>query len=333
MVDKVALFALVKETTQAAQELKVQDRIKASQAVSEKTSDMYKRVAARRMNLRSDEPGQLMDGVSARSWHATRAALLHVASVRYGEAKRACDQAQRAGDFERAEEAAILASRAIEVIKRIESAERPELTGKRASKRRSLPKSDIWQQVVYQAATPVQQPAIAVMWATGCRPAELEAGVEVRHAKDDGKPVIAVIISGAKVTESSGQPRRVIAVDPQSPAGQALLQTIPAQQSGTTIRRSAKRLNADLADIREKTQLKISPYSFRHQVAANAKTEMSAEKVAAAMGHAATRSQNRYGSVRQAQSGGTGIQAVVATRPVRETRPQAPAPASRPQPL
>jgi len=332
-MDKAALFALVKDTTRIAQELKLGERIEAAKAVSERTAQTYGRTAARRMNLRASDLGQLMGGVSARSWHATRAALIQVAALQYAKFRRACDQAQKAGDWERAERAAVLARRAVEAIRQVEASERPALEGRRATKRRTLPKSDTWQQVAYAAATPIQKPAVAVLWATGCRPAELEQGVELRKLKVDGKRLIMVTIHGAKVTERSGQPSRKIAIDPDSPAGRALLEAIPLGETRVIISRRAKRLAADFVDIRSRTGLKVSPYSMRHQVGANVKAAMSVEDVAATLGHVATRSQQRYGSVRQAQSGGTGIQAVKATRPVRETRSRAPAPTSGPQPL
>ena len=42
-----------------------------------------------------------MDGVSARSWHTTRAALLHEATRAFVAARKACDAAQKAGDMGR----------------------------------------------------------------------------------------------------------------------------------------------------------------------------------------------------------------------------------------
>jgi hypothetical protein len=62
---------------------------------------------------------------------------------------------------------------------------------------------------------------------------------------------------------------------------------------------------------------------MRHQAAANLKSQFGqdgADKVAVALGHVTTRSQGRYGSVRQAQ-GASGVLAVRAVRDVRETRP------------
>ena len=324
MVDKLALYAMVKATAEIARDLGVVDRARAAQTVSEKTSRTYERAAARRIDMRSPELGQLMDGVSARSWHATRAALLHVAATRYVELRRACDQAQKDGDLERAARAAVLARRAVDVIRRVENAERPELDRKRATKRGSLPKAMDWQARIWDAATPVQRPAVAVLWASGCRPAELEAGVDViRRDRPDGRILIELRIPGAKVTGHSGQPMRHIAIDGKSPQGAALLAALDGRMS-MTIQRGARRLNADFADLRSRTGLKVSPYSMRHQVAANLKAQFGsnkAEKVAEAMGHVTTRSQSRYGSTRQAQQSGSGVLAVRAIRPVKETRP------------
>ena len=322
-MDKAALFALVKDTSRIAQDLGVADRIQAAKAVSKRTAETYKRTAARRMDLGSPELGQLMDGVSARSWHATRAALVQVAAVQYRKLRQACDQAQKAGDLERAERAAVLARRAVEVIRRVKAAERPQLDGKRATKRQSLPRMSDWQARIWDAATPVQRPAVAVLWASGCRPAELEAGVEViRRDRPDGRVLIEIRISGAKVTEYSGQPMRHIAIDSNSLQGAALLAALDGRMS-MTVQRGARRLNADFTALRSRTGLKVSPYSMRHQAAANLKSQFGqdgADKVAVALGHVTTRSQGRYGSVRQAQ-GASGVLAVRAVRDVRETRP------------
>jgi integrase len=324
MMDKASLYALVRATTQAAQELKVADRIQAAQAVSKKTAETYKRTAARRMDLRSPDLGQLMDGVSARSWHATRAALVQVAALHYRHVRRACDEAQKAGNWERAEQAAVFASRALEVIRRVEAAERPQLDGKRATKRRSLPRSEDWQARIWDEATPTQRPAIAVLWASGCRPAEIEVGVDlIRRDRPDGRVLIELRVPGAKITEHSGQPMRCLVIDGNSAQGRALLDALDGRVS-MTVQRGARRLNADFVDLRSKTGLRVSPYSMRHQASANLKAEFGpdkAEKVAEAMGHVTTRSQGRYGSTRQAQQGGSGVLAIEAVRPVKETRP------------
>ncbi len=324
MTGKDKLIAFVRETSRLAGEAGIVERRKASAGVSEATRSAYARVGARRLDLRKADLGELMQGVSARSWHTTRAALLHQTAEAFALARRSCDAAQRQGDVDQAAKAAALARRAILAFQQVQAAERPGETTARRTKRKTLPRTDDWQARIYEAATPTQRPAIAVLWAVGCRPAELEMGVDiVRRTRPDGRVLFELRIPGAKVTERSGQPTRRLAIDGRAPVGQVLAELM-GDRDELTVQRGAKRLNADFADIRSKVGLRVSPYSMRHQAAANLKSQMGPEqanKVAEALGHVTTRSQGRYGSVRQAQAGGSGVVGVKAVREVRETRP------------
>lgn len=320
------IFAFVKETTQLGQERGLVERSKATKKVSERTQGSYDQTASTRIDLNHQDCGRLMDGVSARSWHTVRAALLHVISQKYIAARKDCDALQKTGDFDGAGRAAIIARRAVIAYDKVEASKRPELTTQRATKRRTLPRSDDWQALVYEAASPAQKAAVAVMWASGARPDEIERGVEVKWVKhnytDAEESYLMVTIKGAKITEKSGQEERAIVIDPSSAVGQ-LLEDQMGEDSRIIVKRGAKRLNKDFKGIREKTGFRVSPYSLRHQFCANLKSEFGpdrADEVAKAMGHAADRSQGRYGSPQQAQSGKTGIVMVAASRPVKETR-------------
>lgn len=335
MINKEKLHAFICETTRLGDEAGLVERMKATKKVSDTTRHAYERVVSRRLNLSDkDTFGGLMQGVSARSWHTNRAALLHGAAEAYGKHRKACDLAQRAGDMELAVRHAGMARRAVQAAMQIQGSERPELSSPRKTKRKTLPRSDEWQARVWSAATPTQKPAVAVLWATGCRPAEVEAGVDLlRRDRPDGRVIIEVRVPGAKVTEHSGQPMRKLAIDGDSAEGKALLDAL-GDRASMTVQRKAKRLNADFADLRPKTGIRVSPYSMRHQVSANLKAQFGAdeaEKVAEALGHVATRSQGRYGSPRQAQNG-SGVLAVKAVRTVKETRPNRRPKASAPKP-
>ena len=320
------IIALVKETTQLGQERGLVDRAKATKEVKQETQKAYEKTASKRIALNQKDCGRLMEGVSARSWHTVKAALLHVISQEYMAARRACDALQKTGDWDGAGKQAVIARRAVIAYDKVQASERPELTKKRATKRHTLPKSDIWQAMVYDAASPAQKAAIAVMWASGARPDEVEQGVEVKWVKrnntDSEEFYLMVTIKGAKITEVSGQETRQIVIDPSSDVGQVLADQI-GDGNSITVKRGAKRLNKDFEMIRDKTGFKTSPYSLRHQFSANLKAEFGpdrADEVAKAMGHATSRSQGRYGSPRQAQSGKTGVVMVWASRPVKETR-------------
>lgn len=320
-MDKEELFAKVRANTSRAQALDALGYAARFKEASEDTRSGYMKIARRRLSDPSISP---MEGVSARSWHATRAAILATAGEAYRAARKSCDEAQRAGDLSLAMEAATDASGMLDVIERTLAAERPASTAPRKTKRRSLPRTPGWQARVFEAASPAQRAGIAVLWATGCRPAEIEDGVDLRLVRlKDGREVIHAHVPGAKVTAITGQPRRVLAIATDTEAGKALL-SIMAGRAELTVQRSASRLRKDTADIMDRSGLgwAVSPYSFRHQQAAELKATMpDAAEVAAALGHRTTRSQSRYGTVAQATGRGS-IIAAKAVRPVRETRPE-----------
>ena len=295
------------------------ERARAGDEVSEVTARTYGATVTRRMDL-DQGGGRLMQGVSAASWHATKAALSWGAARAWRDEMRAGDRAQKAGDVAGAEAHVRRAIIAAEAMAAIETAQRPEPTKRRATKRATLPKAEGWQARVYEAATDAQRPAVALLWATGCRPAEVGKGVDL--VRDD-KGRLLVRIPGAKVREahSAGQPVRILLIDENTEAGKALAAVLGAEKK-RTIQRKAERLNKDFAAIRARIGGSASPYSMRHQVSADLKADMGqdhAEEIAAALGHRSTRSQGRYGSVQQAK-GSSAIKAARATYPVRDRR-------------
>lgn len=315
---KEALFGVVRQARDTGKAMGLAERVTAGEAVSAGTAATYAATTARRIDLDAEGGGRLMAGVSAASWHATKAALLWGASRAWHHEMRAQDAAQRAGDIDRAMTHARRALVAASAVQSIEAAERPEPTQRRASKRGSVPAAPDWQARIYEAATKAQKPAVALLWATGCRPAEVEKGVDVGR---DNRGRLVVRIPGAKVHagHGAGQPVRLLLIDEASPAG-VILAAILGDAKQLTVKRAATRLNKDFADIRRKVGGTASPYSMRHQVAADLKVSMEAEDVAAALGHRVTRSQARYGSTQQVK-GGSAIKAAKATFPVKETRP------------
>lgn len=326
-MNKKELIDFVRETHQLATELGAVDRAKAGQAVKPGTAETYAKLAGARLDLSAPDGGMLMSGVSARSWHTIRAALLHETARAYVDARRACDAAQRAGDLDAASKAAIQARRAVQAMQAVTKAEKPTTSTMRATKRATLPRTENWQESVLDLASPVQKPAVAVLWATGCRPAELEAGIDIELAMKAGEQVIMVRIPGAKVTKNGGQPQREMLVAVDSAPGRALLEVMQGRMS-MTIQRGATRLRKDFATFRENLPWKISPYSMRHQLAANLKAilgtdEAGAKQVATVLGHRTTKSQKRYGEVRQAKGEG-GVIAARATHPVKDNRPAPP---------
>lgn len=332
--DKPALFALVRENTARAKALGVIERAAAD--LSDVSRRNYERLAAKRLDAQKDGGGPGLAGVSRASFYPVRAAIMRQAAVAAAQARSDCDAAQRAGDTEGAAAAALRAARAMDAIDAALAAERPESRAKRRTKRNDLPKdiseSVSWQELVWSQSTPAPRPALALMWAGGLRPAEIESGVDVLLTADPtGKPLLVITVPGKKVTGTNGQPRRRLLVKADHPAGKALLSVMGGQQQ-VTIQRRAATIKDDMKALKARIQLPISAYSFRHQVSSNAKaSDMPPEMVAAALGHASVRTQGRYGSVGQAQRGGGAILDAKGSRQVRDRTPTAGPPKSAPE--
>ena len=138
------------------------------------------------------------------------------------------------------------------------------------------------------------------MWATGCRPAEIERGVTIRRDGD----ALVIEIPGAKVTADKGQPIRRIAVDPASEVGRII-----AMMLGTTGRPRSKESQAHSGRFRGHPppfriggdfglQLQAS-VGFGHEGRGDDPV-----KIAEALKHASTRTQSRYGSPSKGHKGG-----------------------------
>ena len=137
-----------------------------------------------------------MDGVTAQSWHTTRAAVLYQLA---DECRRWRGVTDRTLDLAEAVDAAKRARHAVLAYRQVLAMTRPEPEKPRRSKRSTLPRMR-WQRVAFDAATKGQRAAVAVMWATGCRPAEIERGVTIRRDGD----ALVIEIPGAKVTADRG---------------------------------------------------------------------------------------------------------------------------------
>ena len=132
-----------------------------------------------------------MAGVTADSWHTTKAAVLHHLAAQCREARKVAD---RTLDLDRAAEAAAIYLRSAKAFADVKAMERPSRETPVRSKRKSLPAIG-WQKLAFNSATDVQKGAVAVMWATGCRPAEIAQGVTLTKTPHG----ILVMIPGVKV--------------------------------------------------------------------------------------------------------------------------------------
>lgn len=319
---KPALFDAVRRQGERAAALDVAGIVEGIKAASPKTREQYRRTIKRRLLDTGGVPD--LAEVSRASWYPTRAALRAGLAETYRVAKREYDKAMRAGDVGLAARCIQRATKALDGLEAVSSAKAPAPVKVERSARQRLPspKAGSWQARVYEAATPTMRPAIAVLWATGCRPAELEQGVDV-YIGEGG--ALRVRIPGAKVSDKnhSGQPVRVLEIAQESQAGKALLAALDGKKR-LLVQRKANRLSKDFLDrIRPRLPKgwTISAYSFRHQTAANLKADLKdPAEVAQAMGHRATRSQQAYGTKGQKQRGGGAVIQAKATHPAKETR-------------
>lgn len=310
---KSRLFAAVVKTTEMAKGAGLLERTKDGK--SEQTLRLYARLARSRVDVTTADGGRLMDGVTAQSWHTVRAAVLHQLAEEYRSWRKVGD---RTPDFAEAVKAAQATRQAAILFDKVSKMERPAREVRQSrSKGRTLPALS-WQEQVMASATVTQRPFIALMWATGCRPAEIERGVTVRRVQGG----IEIEIPGAKVTETNGQPRRKILIDAKSPAGLHLGIALGAK-SEIEMSRKAKRIGHDFADIRRRTGLAaVSAYSFRHQVSADLKAAgVDKNAIAQVLGHASERTQGRYGKPSRGRAGGGIILDAIGSRPVRTGRP------------
>lgn len=168
---------------------------------------------------------------------------------------------------------------------------------------------------------------------TGCRPQELENGVQVRLLRDG---TMVTRVKGAKSDGVAGQPSRCLRV----PVSEGITLMLARMLSvGRTldsrrcdlglVNTHAMRVSRALAKAfpERKGRRKLSSYSTRHQFKADlVAAGWDAAAVAMAMGHSTTRSGTSYG--RGGRGGGRGVRPTV-IKARRAVKPRAQPPNSR----
>lgn len=181
----------------------------------------------------------------------------------------------------------------------------------------ALPKD--WQDRILEAARQREKtygatyaPALAVLEATGCRPSELAKGVHVSRTATGwtfsiigtktgktggvaGETERGQVLRTVKV-QAVGQWSNVLEIELQKHGGKAFqVKTASGDTIATQMRRICRAEWPDLTAA----QLP-SPYSYRHRMARDMKTQKEPpEVIAAALGHASCFSQKRYGRWRK----------------------------------
>ncbi|PMS30763.1 hypothetical protein B0G57_1291 [Trinickia symbiotica] len=212
---------------------------------------------------------------------------------------------------------------------------------------KSLPptwQEDMWNMASkpeWREARPQLLPALAVLWLTGCRNAEIEHGIQIR-CRDDR---LRMRIMGAKCVDAAGrergQPKRYYEFRVGEDADAI------AEHPALTYLRSLAALNVvdgvGCAEIKHeadylynsivalgkatfpKLRTRVSPYCFRHQAASDLKADpgVTLEEAAKFMGHLSDYSIGKYGHATHGRrTRGQQIRAVVlqTSRSVKHSR-------------
>lgn len=161
---------------------------------------------------------------------------------------------------------------------------------------------------------------VAVLSATGARPAEFSTGIVVSLESPDR---LRFHIQGAKTAGGKyGQSEREFSVRVDRPELMHLQSRVQANAGTLTVKASAGALSDRIRQLSTKVfpllKSEVSAYVFRHQIAADLKASgISDADVSAALGHSVDETKGAYGAAQSARSIG-GIGNVVATRPVRQ---------------
>lgn len=159
---------------------------------------------------------------------------------------------------------------------------------------------------------------------TGCRPQELENGVQVRLLRDG---TMVARVKGAKCDEFVGQPSRCLRLHAADGVTLTLAHmlkvghTIDSRKCNLgQVNTYAKRVARACAKAfpERRGSRRLSPYSARHQFKADlVAAGWSKVEIAMAMGHSTTRSGTAYGQGGRAGGGGVRPIAIKAMRPVK----------------
>ncbi|WP_144408793.1 site-specific integrase [Chromobacterium vaccinii] len=321
-------FAIIKD---ARNQLKSMPTSKASEA----TITGYMREFDRLVGESGREPAELWAAVcntsSKRTYHRRVAALRHNLRLELEAALRRQDQHQRANDTpEWLQEIEYVAS-LLELAQLVEASrgkcplENPEPRRSKRQALRGLPSE--WREQVSQAMkTSKYHIAYLAAAVTGCRPDELERGIQT--CINNGE--ITFTIVGSKVKELQGQPTRSIVYSLEE--SHALLDELAAyiQAHGTemTIQVPSK-VNFTSAIRRvgrllwPRRHAEITPYCLRHAAANDFKVSLEREQISAALGHAVDATASMYGQHQMSRGGGLRPLAVRAARAIKPTLPLA----------
>jgi integrase len=191
----------------------------------------------------------------------------------------------------------------------------PTTMGKaKKSALKSLPsdwRENMWKRASepdWRESRPQLLPALAVLWLTGCRPAEIQQGVRMLLRGD----LLAIEVAGSKCTDAGGrergQPKRHYGfnITDETNAALTLLRELAAQNTVNGIGEYKVTHDPDYLynsvvalgkSTFPKLRTRVSPYCFRHQIASDLKADpnVQLEDAAKFMGHLSDYSIGKYG--------------------------------------
>ncbi|MGE6497104.1 hypothetical protein ACQKFX_21335 [Cupriavidus metallidurans] len=325
-------FVIIKK---ARAQLKAMPESKASQTTIEGYEREFNRlVGTSESREHMDLWHAVCDTTKKRTFYRRLAALRYGLRAQLSASLRRQDQAQRNGNTVAWRDEVEYLSGLLELATLMEQAKGtcPILDAQpRQSKRRTLRglPSDWRHQMSNGLSTSKYHLAYLAEALTGCRPDELQRGVQVHRSIGH----VEFIIAGSKVKATQGQPTRSIrySTSDQHPLVQEILKYIPQQADAeitvsvankvsytSALRRVGKRLWP-------RRQSEITPYCLRHAAASDWKAHLPTEQVSAALGHAVDATASLYGQ-RQMGGGGSGlspigVNAERAIKPTRNTKP------------
>lgn len=180
----------------------------------------------------------------------------------------------------------------------------------------------LWEQACqpqWRHSRPQLLPALAVLWLTGCRSAEVATGALVIVSGNR----LAIGIKGAKCVDAGGrergQPARTLefAIDGDANPALKFLQALAGRDAilGTaqfTVTHDKDYLYNSVVQLGKSTfpklRTRVSPNCFRHQTASDMKADpdVSLEHAAKVMGHLSDYSIGRYGHAAHGRKGRAG---------------------------
>ena len=213
----------------------------------------------------------------------------------------------------------------IDMYDQVDKAAKPTNLAEKQTMKHRLPTGEHdWRADAFRLASPASKMAVALLWASGVRPAELHRGVSIRKV---GRSIF-VRIEGAKVSDltGGGQPYRILEIDATMPAGKAVVSCMTSDEM--KVSRNRKTLDKDLEILGWKMgwDVRLNAYTFRHAGSSDLKADGDKERTALSLGHKAVKSQSTYGSSQQGQSRRSPIISVEAARPLTWTSGDGPRP-------